>query len=154
MSPWNRNPKLVGWIFIVLGLAGTILCAVPWANVVRARWFVPTPCTIVSCRIERAGGRGSDKVILSYTYAWRDRVLTGARYDYQIAASSLTDAKRQALHALTPGTKTTCWVNPANPQEAVIERGLTLGHAAIILPLGFLLLGCGALRFARAAPAF
>src|SRR6185369_463754 len=46
-----------------------------------------------------------------------------------------------------PGTRATCYVNPSNPDEAVLERPLPTVLFMLPLPLLFIAIGVGAVWF-------
>ncbi len=56
--------------------------------------------------------------------------------------------KAAIVARLRPGTRTECWVNPANPGDAVIERGLTSDLWLGLIPLLFMIIGGAGTCFA------
>ncbi len=124
----------------------TVVCLGPWVDVARALYFVRTPCTVLTNKSQPA--YKAYRISVSYEYQWQGRRFKSDKYDFRWGVeSSISQAKRDAVKSLKPGMKAECWVNPRDPGEAVMDRGLTPTHAIIILPGGFLVLGLMARRF-------
>jgi hypothetical protein len=88
----------------------------------------------------------SVEAIFHYTY--QGRVYTSSRYHIDTASSSGRAAKQRIVDQIPPGTHTTCYVNPSNPAEAVIYRGLSPVVAFGFMGLVFLLIGGSGFYFA------
>lgn len=121
--------------FLVMGL----ICV--WTLTVRPAWdwaraWTWEPADAV---IERAwltaSKKGSDsdshKVDVEFRYQYRGATHAGKRHSFVSSTSNMGVAGMQAtVDALKPGTTVTCWVNPDDPGEAVLDR--TLPAQAVI----------------------
>ena len=105
------------------------------------------PCTIVASRIRTDGrgdrtGYGADMCVFRYRIDERER----ASSDYQLVEDSNRsngDAAR-IVRRYPPGAQATCYVDPRNPDRAVLNRSLPRVTPFGLLPLGFLIaLGWG-----------
>lgn len=148
-------------VFVLLMLAGGFfsweMLIGPTVDVVRARGWTKTPCTIVGSEVTAHALTGPERPL------WQPRRLlhsleVGFRYDaggnthvsrrYSFAPNVRTSGSvlsRRIAALYTSGTKATCWVNPRNAAEAVINRrfqgSMLLGLAPFLLFLvGFLAL--------------
>ena len=59
--------------------------------------------------------------------------------------------KAAIVARLRPGTLTDCWINPADPSDAVIERGPTADLWFGFIPLVFIVIGGGGMYAAATA---
>jgi len=138
-------------------LAFTILLAVgvalsvghfrdPLQNMLAARQWRSASCEIVSSSLANPNADGSTyRVDTTYRYLVDNRNYVGDRYQFVRAASTGYTRKAAIVSRLKPGTRTACWVNPANPDDAVIERGLTAELWYIFVPMVFVVIsGAGA----------
>jgi len=63
---------------------------------------------------------------VTYQYDFAGRYYSSSRYSFSpSSATSGYRGKKRVADRLAPGTKTICYVNPDDPRDAVIERGLT-----------------------------
>ena len=70
-----------------------------------------------------------------------DREYKANRYDFMGGSSSGYQSKQAIVSRYTPGSKAVCYVNPRDPVEAVLERGVTPIMWVGLLPLVFVFLG-------------
>jgi len=82
-----------------------------------------------------------------YRYTFNGREFKANRYNFMGGSSSGYDSKRAIVNRLPPGTETVCYVNPAEPTQAVLERGFTAEMWFGLIPLVFVLIGGGGLFF-------
>ena len=142
-----KQPKIFGVIFslffIAAGLGFTVLMGQAIVDVVRAKNWVATPCTILASSVvgqsDNEGSTYSVKIRSSYQIDGRDFV--SERYKFLRMSSSGREGKEAIVRNFPPGKQTICYINPANHEDAVIERGLTLDMAFIALPLLFVAIG-------------
>ncbi|MEO8504872.1 MAG: DUF3592 domain-containing protein [Acidobacteriota bacterium] len=134
-------------IFAIFGLAFLIpIFAVPAWRVLQARSWHEAECSIRSSAV---GGHSSDKgaatysVDLVYSYEVDGHTYTGNRYQFMTGSSSGRSAKEAAVAALQPGTVTRCYVDPADPTSAVIDRGFAPMMWFGLIPLLFVVIGVG-----------
>jgi hypothetical protein len=136
-QPPSRAPLLMGWLAVVVFGGFCVAAAwmfvfgfaVPAAQCWRARNWVATPCRI-EYSFKSVGKPPND--VLAYTYTFAGQTYTSHHYGFP--------ALRQVRPHRQPSGATlqsqpqpftgTCYVNPARPEEAVIDRQLQ-GSAAI-----------------------
>lgn len=124
-----RLPKMIGAILgggflLLFPAAGTLilwLCLIgPALMWCRTRSWVPTPCTIEQATV-RPGGKSTHWPDILYRYEWQGRTYRSNRADLEVgSASGSGAADLVARHPV--GGADTCFVNPADPGQAVLER--------------------------------
>ena len=117
---------------------------VPLRRVRSAKSWRKTPCVIVSSSAsEDEQDSGLYRLVVTYQYDFAGRNYHSSRYSFSpSSASAGYRGKKRIAERLVSGTKTFCYVDPDNPDEAVIERGVTWdmvawGAFAIIFLAGF-----------------
>jgi hypothetical protein len=136
--------------FALFALAGAVAFwfAVlrPLVSVVAARSWRETPCIVLTSRVGESSDSDSTtyKVEVLYAYTVDGRSYQSDRYSFETGSSSTRGWKEKAVASLSPGTRTTCWVDPADPRQAVISRGFSR-DLFFLVPLTsvFLLVGVG-----------
>ena len=99
---------------------------VPLRRVRRAKQWREVPCVIVSSSVEEdATESGVYRVLVTYEFEAGDHAYVATRYSFAVGATAGYRGKRAVVARLAPGTRTVCYVNPANPGDAVLERGVT-----------------------------
>ncbi|HWP12469.1 MAG TPA: DUF3592 domain-containing protein [Ramlibacter sp.] len=99
---------------------------IPLRRVRSARSWRETRCVIVSSSVsEDATDSGLYRIVVTYHYGFAGRYYSSSRYSFSPAATSGYRGKKRVVARLAPGITTICYVNPDNPRDAVIERGLT-----------------------------
>lgn len=146
-----------GCLIFFFGLFALAGSAMFWWMVVRPLWGVATaqawtetPCTIVSSEVEVHGGDGDTYSIeIKYDYEFHGQQFRGERYHFMDGGASSGRAGKQAVVDQYPiGLHSTCWVDPGDPAQSVINRGLTLDMLWGLFSLPFLAVGYGGLLFA------
>ncbi len=138
----------VGLLFAAAGALFLVLMFGPRVvGVIRSRSWVATPCMIISSSVEHSqnstGRSGSTyRVAIRYRYQVDGREYVGDRYNWWMHNSSGYSATR-AVAALSAEADATCFVNPANPAESVLDRDVGGEAAFILLPLAFIAIGIG-----------
>jgi hypothetical protein len=138
-------------IFLAAGAAfGIGAFGRPLLHMFAARHWQSASCEIISSRVQT--NQGSDgsmyRVDVTYRYFVDDRGLVGNRYQFMDWSTSGSRGKAAIVGRLRPGTRTECWLNPANPGDAVIERGLTADLWFGLIPLVFISIGGAGMYFA------
>ena len=100
---------------------------VPLRSIRRARTWRETPCVIVSSSVSQSStDSGLYRILVTYQYVFAGRYFSSSRYSFSPSFTvSARLKKRRVSHRLSPGAATICYVDPDNPRDAVIERGLT-----------------------------
>ena len=164
LAIWRRKPSQPpplsaagissrGWIggmifFLLFAIAGA---AIAWFGFIRPVWrgreaaasWQRTPCTVVSSRVlSHSGGDSTTySVDILYRYQVAGQEYESNRHDFFGASSSGYDAKSRLVAQYPRGRKTVCYVNPADPVDAVLDPHATFAMWWMILPLVFLAVG-------------
>lgn len=155
---------------LLFGGFGSIFAVVffflPLMHAIEAEKWVEVPCTILESRVgERSDSDGTTyRVEVRFEYRFRAGDLendpTAPRYEsqrydfYEGMYSSGKAEKRAEVQRLAPGTRTTCRVDPQDPEQAVLKAGLPddlwVGLFTLIFPLvGFALVVGGVVSAVR-----
>ncbi len=140
-------------LFLVVGLGFLAIFAFPASKVIQARSWRPLDCEILASSV--AAHSGDDgytySVEVTYRYTFDGVEYTGSRYKFLGGSSSGHEGKQKVVDSLPPGHVTSCWVDPSDPTEAVLDRGLSWEYAFAILPLVFVTVGAVGLILALRA---
>jgi uncharacterized protein DUF3592 len=114
---------------VAIGLPSAMLyffCIIPLRKVYRARAWRETPCVILSSAVEEDRGEsGVYRILITYGYEVAGRSYSSSRYDFSTGATAGFRGKRTVVNRLAPGKTTVCYVNPTDPTDSVIKRGIT-----------------------------
>jgi hypothetical protein len=155
VRPPSVTARIVAFLFFGVFLAAGVaffigFVGLPLVRITSARSWRSESCQMISSTVH--SDRSSDGIVyrldLTYRYVVDDRAYVGNRYQFSRGLSSGYRGKAAIVARLTPGTRTDCWVNPADPADAVIERGLTADLWLGLIPLVFVVIGGGGLFFA------
>lgn len=137
--PWfhpkaSRGDFKLAWVvlFTLPFLIGGLVCL--WALTVRPTmdWLRAQSWHAVDAVIEKAwlavipgDDNDSRKVEVRFRYPYHGTTHVGTRHSFSSASSNIgVGGKEQVVESLPPGKTVTCWVNPADPNEAVLDRSL------------------------------
>ncbi|MGV3664014.1 MAG: DUF3592 domain-containing protein [Prosthecobacter sp.] len=114
-------PFLVAGLFCLWSLS-----LQPTLNWARARSWQPTDAVMEAAQLKASGRRRTTyEVEVQFRYQYHGAEHTGTRHSFVSAATSVgVPGMRQVVESLPPGKKVTCWVNPGNPAESVLDRSL------------------------------
>lgn len=122
-------------------------CLAPLRKVRRARSWRKTPCVIVSSAVdEDATDSGLYSIFVAYRYDAAGQPHIADRYSFSPATATAGSwLKKRAASRLSPGIALHCYVNPDDPEDAVLEPGVTwdmvfMGLLAVAFLAGFLFL--------------
>lgn len=149
------NDRVTTIILALLIPAGLALCYAifvrPVTKVVAARGWTETPCVITSSRVgtshDKKGGR-TYRVDISFKYKVNGEVYNSDEYQFDEGYSSGYALKEAVVNQYPPDQQSVCYVNPADPEEAVMVRGFTPGLLWGLAPLA--LTGAGILGLVSA----
>jgi hypothetical protein len=120
-----------GLLFIAIGLAaGWAFALRPVLLVAESRNWESVPCEILSSKVDKkSDSDGSTyQVQIRYRYTFQGRRYTGDRYDFGTGHTNVgVGAMHGAVKAHPPGARKSCWVDPAHPEESVLQRSLPSG---------------------------
>lgn len=138
----NLGCALFSLPFFLAGAAVIyFLFAGPALKIFKAQSWDPTPCTVLSSRV--AGDGETYSVELVYSYTVDDRQYQSDRYDFVNVTTSSHEGKAEVVRQNPPGKSATCYVNPADPSDAVFSRGFSSDMWFGLFGLPFLLAGAG-----------
>ena len=133
--------------FSAAGITAFIFLTVkPLYGVYRAQEWDPVTCTILRSKVETHRDSDGDtySIQISYRYTYKGQQYNSERYRFSPGGSSSGYAgKKEVVDAHPPGSQHTCYVNPEQPDEAVIERDLSWAHLWGLFPLPFMAVGFG-----------
>jgi hypothetical protein len=118
----------------------------PVLKTLEARSWIATPCVIVSSQLEThedSESGTSYSANLQYRYQVAGRKHWAERYDFVHHRSGGYGVYRDIVVRYSPGTNATCYVNPYDPDEAVLERGLGIEVLALLFVLPCVLVTTG-----------
>ena len=129
----------MGLFFLVMLIGETVRDVAIW------RWD-PTPCTIVSSEVvDSSDDEQPFQASVRYRYAVDGHEYLGDRVSRRAATESdFGKAQRRTLR-YEQNSETTCYVDPADPSRAVLERSLPWTALMVFLPLVFVVIGGGGL---------
>lgn len=133
-------------VFFLFGIGFLVPFFVwPALQVVEARSWRPVPCEIVSSGVRTHSGEDGStySVEALYRYELGGREYLSNRYQFMSGSSSGYESKAEAAARIPAGETVTCYVDPDDPFEAVIERGFTGDYFFGLIPLLFALVGAG-----------
>jgi hypothetical protein len=161
-------PDLPLEALIALGITGLILLAVA-ALLIGIGWFSrqkvkasqawpSAPGRVTGSGVEESSGSEGGTVYraavhYAYTVGGQEYQNNRRVFGDSVSSSNRGAAERTAAR-FVPGSSVPVYYNPANPQDAVLERtsgvaGLMFGLGALFLVLGCGLAGCGVTLFAN-----
>ena len=138
-------------MFLIVGSIFLYIVTIrPLWGVLSARNWVETPCRIVSSEVEVHRNDGDTyRAKVVYTYTFGGREYTGDRSHFMgHMSSSGRKGKQKIVDQYPAGAERVCYVDPADPGEAVLTPGLTADMWWGLFPLPFVLIGGGGLFYA------
>jgi hypothetical protein len=128
---------------LICGLVVSTFFAGPIRKVFQAKSWQHVPCTILSSQTRSPDGGETCSVEVTYEYFVGGERRLGSQYQFMSGSSSIDcEGKRTVVGRLAPGTQAVCFVNPADPSDAVIERGFTPEMLFALIPAAFVAFGC------------
>jgi hypothetical protein len=139
---------LIGFFLLFAGFGLLFLIPFfvkPAVQVLAARDWQAVPCVVLESSV--ASHQGDDSTTYSvevlYEYEVDGQTIQGDRYQFMGGSSSGYEAKAEVVAALPAGAETTCYVNPEDPFDSVMERGFTGSFLFGLIPLVFIVVGVG-----------
>lgn len=115
-----------------------------------ARQWLPTPCVIDSSEVvSHSDSDGSTySVAITYSYRFAGQPYTSQRYHFGVGSTGGRKGKDDIVRRFPAGSEAVCYVNPAAPQEAVLDRAWQMEYAFGAVGLLFAVAGGMGLIFA------
>ncbi|HEY4576207.1 MAG TPA: DUF3592 domain-containing protein [Thermoanaerobaculia bacterium] len=135
-------------IFFLFGAAGSYFALWrPLSRLFASRSWTETQCDVLSSQVAEVSGSDGSTYKVDVRYSWTAGGSThvGSRYDFMGGSSSGREGKQRIVDRYPPGARVACWVDPNDPDEAVLSRGLSPIYLIGLLPLLFLGIGLGGL---------
>ncbi len=132
--------------FLILGSVGLYWLLVrPVQQMINARNWREVPCEVISSTVEtHRGDDGSTySVNIFYRYEIDGQEHKSNRYDFMGGSSSGYEGKASVVRKLPPGTRAVCFVDPADPDSAVLSREASSTMWFGLIPGVFALVGAG-----------
>jgi len=134
-----------GIFAVVGGVMFYFLGVRPIARTIAAESWPETPCQVMRAEVRSHDSDDGTtySVYILYQYEFDGRTYKCDRYDFIGGSSSGYRGKARVVAMYEAAAHPVCYVNPDNPNEAVLKRGF---HAKLLLalfPLPFLLVGVG-----------
>src|ERR1043165_7549760 len=104
-------------LFLLMGFFAVFVMFVqPLSQIVLARNWRPTPCTILKSEVASHRGKSTTySVEVRFEYVVEDQRYTSSRYSFTSGSSSGYSGKKEIVDRLAPGTPATCSVNRRDP---------------------------------------
>ena len=113
-------------LFCLVGIGiGTFLSFVPISRAIRSRAWPAAACDVLSSRVVR--NDDTFRPDIQYRYYVDDRPYTGTRYNFLVGSDNISDYQ-SVVERYPAGLRFECYVDPADPTQAVISRDLTFGY--------------------------
>jgi len=115
----------------------------PALQVLATRSWVETPCTITSSRVgAEQGSDGTDyRADITYVYTVNGTRHKSSRYGFAGASLGGVRDAEEILGRYPLGGQAVCYVDPGDPEEAVLSREFALERWLGLFPLIFVLAG-------------
>jgi Protein of unknown function (DUF3592) len=148
----SKKDGKVGTIFLVLFFGVFLLMGSffawmfflrPVSRVLGAMHWQETTCVILSSEV--VGSGDAYRAEMTFRYEVNGIDYTGDAYSFSTVSSSGRVGKQKIVDTHAPGAETTCYVNPADPEQAVVYRGTTRDMWFGTFTLVFPLIGAGGL---------
>ncbi len=157
---WRGAQRILGLFgglaasVVILAFCGTAtiraICDVP--RVGGTLLWDGVDATIVTCRVDKYRKvRSWDYTShLEYKYRVDDSEYMGCKWSLSDEESGTRIDKRDALEDMAPDDEVTCYVNPEDPGEAILHRGVWFLLAGLlVLPIILVFAGLGVRLFLR-----
>jgi hypothetical protein len=139
-----------------MGAAFTVVIAIDVVRV-TAVWFWPeVPCTVLASGVEETGDDGNPyQASVLFEYERDGRLYRSTHVHRGDTTTSSYDKARDLSDRVLPGAAASCRVDPARPDDAVLEPRFPFILFVALFPLIFVAIGAGGVYFVwRGRPGF
>lgn len=141
-------------IFAAMGTLFMVLIGGSLKDDYRSHNWVPVPAVLLGSGVDIEAPAGSDsssssdeRVPFRYTYEGRTYTGSNVTLPGAMKVNGRTSDTGGRLKQLDAGTNVTCYVNPDNPGEAVLEKRSLAYAWFLLLPTIFIVVGLGGIFF-------
>jgi hypothetical protein len=135
-------------LFFAAGSFFEVVTIVEFARAMGQRSWRQVPCRIVDSEVGEAGDSENPYVFgVRYEYEYGDRLRTSSTYRRGYRGSEKYSDVQQLVQKYPAGQDVSCYVNPEDPDEAVLKRDSLLMGLIVFFPLIFMAIGGGGLYF-------
>lgn len=139
----------MGVFIACAGLAFTWVLWTAWQRAEETRRWLPLPCRIISSRVAQErptpNSNPAYRAEVKYRYIFKDQEMTGTKIKRVDIPSQHEEVVQQRLSPYPVGTELTCYVNPAQPDHAVLKHDTRAALYSIWFPGLFVVGGGGML---------
>jgi hypothetical protein len=128
-------------IFLLFGLGFFSFFAIAAVRILAAQFWQETPCVVLSSRVD------DGSVHIVYQYEVGGRSYQSNRYTFLSGSFGDDSRESRIVREHPPGRQTVCYVNPQEPEEAVLTRSFTPEFVWALFPSVFILVGGGGIFF-------
>ncbi|MBK7878770.1 MAG: DUF3592 domain-containing protein [Planctomycetes bacterium] len=135
-----------GVLFVLVGLVALGFVVRLQSRLEASNRWTEAPCTILAA----SSAFESDAFHVHVTYRYVVDSIEHTSDQVAFSDSGDRDHARAVLARHPVGSTSTCWVNPADPSDAVLERRVDNAWVGVLLGVVFVLVGLFLVRSARA----
>lgn len=150
----RKGGKIFGvFFFSIFFLVGAgIFYAIalkPALKAQAAKTWDKIPATVISSEVgsHRSDDGTTYSIDIEYQYTYKGHTYYSDEYDFFSMSSSGYSGKKEVVDKYPSGKRFYCYVNPEDPNEAVISRELGLMILIGLFPLIFVVIGLGGMFF-------
>jgi hypothetical protein len=135
-------------VFAIVGLGVLLFVVVPqWIKYSEAKSWMETPAKVIWSRVQsHSDDDGTTySVDIFYSYTFEGKEYKSNTTGLMSGSSSGRDSKQEKVNDHPPGKEITCYVNPDDPWQALLERDLGWWALFALFPLPFIGVGLGGL---------
>lgn len=133
-----------GSVFLLIGLLTlNPLLIRPFEKMRTAKTWSAIPATVISSKVKSHDSDDGTtySVYIAYRYRIGDKEYLGDRYTFMSGSSSGYEKKAEVVRHYPKGQTFDVYVNPVNPAESVVKRGISGESFLGLLPLVFVIIG-------------
>lgn len=142
---------IFGGVFAAAGIGMLIFMTIlPLWRTASAQAWSQVPCVVERSELLRFEGDDGPtyRIDILYRYEIEGQSYGSNRYSFSsFGSSSGQTGKQKTISQYPVGKQTTCYVDPADPTQAVLHRGLSLANLWGLFPIPFAAVGLGVIYF-------